>query len=149
MGMFDTITIDYPFPEGYEIFRNQSGQTKSLDCLMDTYFIDIEGKLYSRTYEYRELTEEEKDVYRAKYPVDHFMHKFIPIMTRTDKYTDECIENIHADIEVFVSHPETGYKDGERFTVRMNNGVVQYIKREEPWFTAKHSENEGIKDIIT
>ena len=46
MGMFDNIEVDYPFPEGYENFRGQDGQTKSMDCTMTYYFITEEGKLF-------------------------------------------------------------------------------------------------------
>jgi hypothetical protein len=149
MGMFDNIQVDYPFPEGYEHFSGQDGQTKSLDCTMAYYFITEDGKLFERQYGYRDLTEEEKDAYRNKYPEDSVLRNFIPIMTRTGEYTDIIVEDAHLDIHAVFAHPETGWKDSERFTIRMNNGVLQYIKREEPWVPQVNTENEDISDIAT
>jgi hypothetical protein len=149
MGMFDYIEVDYPFPEGYEHFRGQDGQTKSLECAMSYYFITEDGLLFERQYEYRELTEEEKDEYRNKYEPDSIFRNFIPIMTRTGEYTDVAVEDSHLDINAIFAHPDTGYKDSEHFTIRMNNGMVQYIKREEPWIPPAKTENKDISDIDT
>jgi hypothetical protein len=45
MGMFDTITIEYPLP-GENPYGYKEFQTKDLDCVLDHYTVDADGQLW-------------------------------------------------------------------------------------------------------
>lgn len=49
MGMFDTVYCQHPLP--VEWAQDLDYQTKSLDCLLDTFYIDTDGALWRLTWQ--------------------------------------------------------------------------------------------------
>lgn len=80
MGMFDYFKIDYPLPiESYipkkyaaqilAAFKQNQFQTKNLDCLLDRYYIDNAGRIYSSNLV--DFEEHERSIYKRMYHHGH------------------------------------------------------------------------------
>lgn len=63
MGMFDTITCQYPMPEGYEFLQDEEFQTKDFENLLEPYTITKDGRLIRTLTEWELLPEEERPYY--------------------------------------------------------------------------------------
>lgn len=50
MGMYDIVECNYPLPKCPK--RLDGWQTKSLDCLLDTYRIDADGSIWKRASDF-------------------------------------------------------------------------------------------------
>lgn len=60
MGMFDTIYCKAPLPGNTPFDSTTDFQTKDLECLMDTYVIEEDGRLMIRSGYYETVPEEER-----------------------------------------------------------------------------------------
>lgn len=78
--MFDYFKIDYPLPiESYipkkyaahilAAFKQNQFQTKNLDCLLDRYYIDNAGRIYSSNLV--DFEEDERSIYKRMYYHGH------------------------------------------------------------------------------
>lgn len=110
MGLFDEVIIQYPLPAELAEYQNDVYQTKDFDCALLEYVITAEGELIRKNYEYRDLTQEEKDSYNNKF--------FTPIMTRTGKVTEVTLKP-HGDYRI--------YNKKELF-VRFTHGRLEEIR---------------------
>ena len=45
MGMYDTIKVNFPLPEGHEEYQDLEFQTKDLDCSFEHFVISKDGEL--------------------------------------------------------------------------------------------------------
>jgi hypothetical protein len=71
MGMFDTIIIEGESTFKRMTFNNLSLQTKSLECNLDTYFINSKKNLIKKNIKYRSMTIKEKNAYKKKWEDDY------------------------------------------------------------------------------
>jgi hypothetical protein len=67
MGMFDSIRVEMPLPDGWVPPEGTLFQSKSLDSFMDTYLIDKDGQLF-KTESYWD-NEESKVLATETYPI--------------------------------------------------------------------------------
>ncbi len=96
MGMFDSLRCEVPLPDGRE-FKGLA-QTKSLDCLMDTYRITADGRLEREIVEFEDVPEHERP---PEPPEDaHWLDKISwnQSLTREScRYWKE-LDDVHLDI---------------------------------------------------
>ena len=107
MGMFDDIKCDYPLP-GLGVVGTVF-QSKSLDCLMWTYTITREGRLFVRTYSLELVPEDERP-----YPDMLSLGMFRAINERdvdTEYHGDICF-----------------YGDSGEFVARFTHGTLEWVK---------------------
>lgn len=117
MGMYDDITVVYPLPDEYKHLQFEVFQTKDLDCFMEEFIIDVDGRLRRMVYEYRDLTEEEI--------AEEADRKFLILRNkvRTGEFTLQTV-NIHGLILFYT------YKDKIliELIAKFTDGVLQEIR---------------------
>jgi hypothetical protein len=124
MGMFDTVYLKIKLPAGFEQYEQSAYQTKDIDePSMGEFIVQSDGTLIERQYDYRELTEQERQQWIEKYPPDSFMRQLAPIITRAGTFTDVEVKDLHQDITIYRYEADFHIDVVLRYT----NGLLQTV----------------------
>jgi len=124
MGMFDTVIIDYDWPD--EITDTEF-QTKDLEDMLDTYTINEEGRLVLHKHHHEEVPEEERPYYGKPEWDENPIYR---IMGSINSVFDEYVDmNYHGMLEIH------NFIDGEWFSynLKFTDGTLVDIERNEQW----------------
>lgn len=103
MGLFDTLTCDYPMPDPE--FQHLNFQTKDLGSTLTRYHITVDGRLW-----------------RLRQGVDFFEENIHP-PDPTDKVENM---NYHGDFSFYTNDA----KEWLKYRIRFTRGTVEWIRRE-------------------
>lgn len=126
MGLFDTIYCNYPLPNIKSDIYEKDFQTKSLDCVLNTYTITEEGRLIHHTYRYEEVPEEEREYYGTSKWEEDGIHRLIGCIKSVP--TGDVDTNYNGEINFYTI---TENDEWLEFNVIFYNGALKEIKRVE------------------
>ncbi len=124
MGMFDELTIEYPFPDPE--FQGDTFQTKDLECMMDRYTITADGSLVHHQTHYEDVPEEERPNYgKPEWEKGAFYRAMGMLKVVPDG--DVVLSDMHGDI--YISASRDANKDWRyyQWRVRFTHGKVESI----------------------
>lgn len=125
MGMFDSIQINYPLPLPLEVIDlipdiyEQEIQTKDLDCAMDLYILDEEGKLLREVRKY-EWKDDDSYFLKGYFETvdkkieDSNFHGVVNFYLYERLYTDDT--------------KDSGLDIGIDFLAKFNNGILENVE---------------------
>ena len=127
MGMFDELKCEYKLPD--PVVQEETFQTKSFDCLLDSYTITRDGRLIHHQVRYESVPEEERPCYgTSEWEQSEFAHligslKAVPIGDVEIPY--------HGDVYFYTSigSRETGDYEWFEYQARFTNGRLKWIRR--------------------
>lgn len=148
MGMFDTITCEYPLPDGYDA-RAVQFQTKDLDNSLLHYTITADGRLVAHRVEYEATPPEEQPLYGTPAWEAGGLARMLG-MLRPKRTWDEEVP-YHGDITFYCTNvtaagPE-GFateqdapRDDREYTARFTEGRVVRISggADHSWDPGRH-----------
>lgn len=137
MGMFDDLTIEYPFPDAD--FQNAGFQTKDLDCMMDRYKIDKDGQLWKLYGHWKEMPEFSERM-------DMQWEEIEPYFDASNWVDDPPVqyEDMHGDIYVCTSRQRNGVREFYEWRIRFTHGKVEnIILTESPELRAQRISDES------
>jgi len=120
MGMFDTVLIEYDWPDDIE---DNSFQTKDLENMMDNYTITEEGRLIFHKCHMEEVPEEERPYYGKP---EWDTNPIFQIMGCMNSVFDEDVDmNFHGILEVYNLIGDEWFSYNLKFT----DGILVDIER--------------------
>ena len=111
MGMFDSLTCEYPLPR--PDMHSRTFQTKDLGCMLDSYVIRASGELFIQAYGYEQVEAPESRIgFRLRRVNEHW----------------ERIDDEHGDV-YFYDFQHLGIVDSPliTFRARFTHGRVESI----------------------
>lgn len=125
MGMFDTVRVEYPFPDAS--FQDAEFQTKDLECRMESYTITAEGQLVLHESHLEFVPDEQRPNYGTP---EWGRGGFYQAMGMFNQVADGdvMLTDMHGDI--YLSASRGRGKDWQyfRWRVRFTHGKVEEIR---------------------
>ena len=133
MGMFDELTIEYPFPDAE--FQGDTFQTKDLECMLWRYKITVEGQLLQLHGHWENTPEVPEGVVFA-WQLPHAAFEEHMKAWENAVWVEEhptLIDDMHGDIYISASRGANQDWRLYRWRVRFTHGKVESITAVEGW----------------
>ena len=127
--MFDELKCDYPLPDA--VVQEATFQTKSLECIMDSYTITQDGRLVLHRVRYEMVPEEARPFYGTPEWEGSGLLQLIGSLKAVPMGDEEV--PYHGDVTFYTSTGTWEAADYEWFEyqARFTEGRLQWIKRVE------------------